>query len=367
MATAVIKDRSLGRGIERLLAALDYTPAKKKVVIKPNIVVPAKGDSAVVTSPEVVRHLIRWLYKRGAEDIIIGESPALIADVDKCFEESGFSEMAREEGAALVDLSSLPRRKLPWRYGTLFLPDIVFERTYINVAKMKTHVQTTVSLGIKNQKGLLLPVDKKKFHRLGLHEPIAELSRLIRPELTIIDATFAMDGDGPIWGGRVKLGLLVGGTEPIDVDLACLRIMGINPESVEHLRLLTPEGGYSPEITGDIEQIKRKFKRPNEESRRILKLVSWRTASACTMCTYNAEKALKRILREPRNHIKLGRLIKGALITGVNLVFGRTRFPEKPKGRVILIGNCARIPYEGLDVTKIPGCPPEVEDIVNKL
>ena len=367
MATAAIKDKNLGRGLERLLSTLSYTPRKKKVIIKPNIVVAAKGSSAVVTSPEVMRHLIRWLYKRGVDDIIIGESPALVANVGECFEKSGYAAMAREEGAAVVDLSTMPRRELPWRYGTLSLPDVIFERTYINAAKMKTHVQTTVSLGIKNQKGLLLPEDKKKFHRLGLHRPIAELARLVRPELTIIDATVAMDGDGPIWGGKVRLDVLVGGTEPIEVDLACLRIMGIEPDSVEHLRLLASGGGCGAEIIGDGLEAARGFRRPNEESKRLLKLTSWRTPSACTMCTYNAERALRGILNDPRNYLKLGRFVKGMLFTGVDLVFGRTKFRERPKGRVILIGNCARVPYEGLDVTKIPGCPPEVEDIINKL
>jgi len=47
---------------------------------------------------------------------------------------------------------------------------------YIDLAKMKTHMETQVSLCLKNQMGLLSAENKKNMHRQGLEQGIALLS-----------------------------------------------------------------------------------------------------------------------------------------------------------------------------------------------
>ena len=56
---------------------------------------------------------------------------------------------------------------------------------------------TGATLCLKNQKGLLKLSDKKQFHlgygeKTNLHECIRELSKIIQPELNIVDATTAL-------------------------------------------------------------------------------------------------------------------------------------------------------------------------------
>ena len=67
------------------------------------------------------------------------------------------------------------------------LPKLAFEKTYINLPILKISSAATISGAMKNQKGLLLPDMKKKFHKLDLHAPIAHLNNLIQPDLTIMD------------------------------------------------------------------------------------------------------------------------------------------------------------------------------------
>ncbi len=46
--------------------------------------------------------------------------------------------------------------------------------------------------------------DKRKFHKLGLHEPPAELAKVIRPHLTIVDAVEGMEGEDRLNGKKKK-------------------------------------------------------------------------------------------------------------------------------------------------------------------
>jgi uncharacterized protein (DUF362 family) len=78
------------------------------------------------------------------------------------------------------------------------------------VAKLKTHIQTGVTLGLKNQKGLLLSEDKKRFHKRDLSGCIRAPSVVARPDLTLVDGIVGLEGDGPWRRGTPKeMNLLV--------------------------------------------------------------------------------------------------------------------------------------------------------------
>jgi uncharacterized protein (DUF362 family) len=67
-----------------------------------------------------------------------------------------------------------------------------------------------VTLGLKNQKGLLLPEDKKRFHKLDLNDCIRALTQVVRPNLTLVDGIVGLEGDGPWrWGTTKEVNLLV--------------------------------------------------------------------------------------------------------------------------------------------------------------
>ena len=113
---------------------------------------------------------------------------------------------------------------------------LVRTHEYVNIAKMKTHIQAGVTLGIKNQKGLLRFPDKKRFHMTGLDACIRLLAETVQPDLTIVDGIIALEGDGP-WrfGTRKDAHLLVAGTDMVEVDNVCLRLMGFPPEHAPHI------------------------------------------------------------------------------------------------------------------------------------
>ncbi len=181
---------------------------ERGVLLKPNIVFPVRGSSGEITRPSVVEALIQVLREIKPEvEILIGEGTAAGTVPEANFRVSGFRDLARRCGVELVDLHKSKKRRLPWKYGTIELPDLAFERTYISLPILKKSSAVLFSGAIKNQKGLLPAPVKKQFHRLGLHGPLAELTRIIQPSLTIMDGSNAFEED-----------LLMGGDDIIEMD-----------------------------------------------------------------------------------------------------------------------------------------------------
>ena len=87
----------------------------------------------------------------------------------------------------------------------------------INLPTAKSHSATGVSLGIKNLMGLIWSRDF--LHRVNLNKAIAELATVIKPNLTIVDATRALTSGGPGGPGKtVILNTVIAGTDPVAVD-----------------------------------------------------------------------------------------------------------------------------------------------------
>jgi hypothetical protein len=82
--------------------------------------------------------------------------------------------------------------------------------------------------------------DRQAFHRQGLEECIADLSLLIKPDITVVDATRALMTRGPRGPGDVvEIGKIIAGTDPVAVDVAALSIgksLGYNDFNLNGVR-----------------------------------------------------------------------------------------------------------------------------------
>ncbi|MEM3587218.1 MAG: DUF362 domain-containing protein, partial [Candidatus Jordarchaeaceae archaeon] len=79
---------------------------ESRIFIKPNIVVPAKPKTGIVSDPEMVKEIIHFLRDKGFDEIIIGEAPGLKVDADEAFNVSGFARLAEEENVKLINLNN---------------------------------------------------------------------------------------------------------------------------------------------------------------------------------------------------------------------------------------------------------------------
>ncbi|MFC2141399.1 DUF362 domain-containing protein, partial [Acidobacteriota bacterium] len=220
---------------------------EEDVFLKPNFVAPRDSSRGVTTNLEIVRVVAEEVRRCGGTPVIF-ETPALEFEGEKVFAALGVYEFAKRHGIRLIE-GPVERMKIPVPGGKVFksleIPGFLHHAKIINLPKLKTHVSAGMTCGIKNLIGLLSDRDKRRVHMRGIHSPIADLARAFRPILTLVDATTCMEGDGPTYGDRVDLGLIVSGRDMVSVDSVCGRIIGLPEDEPEYLRRL--RGGSSPE------------------------------------------------------------------------------------------------------------------------
>ena len=142
------------------------------------------------------------------------------------------------------------------------------------------HVLASVTLGMKNLIGLY-PGTVYYSVRSWLHDRAAEkkspgvafetldMVRANKLDLTVIDGSMAMEGDGPTEGSLVKMDVIIAGTNPLATDIVASAVMGFNPSEIPTFTYANKAGLYPTsldeiEIRGEkLEKVKRNFKRPN--------------------------------------------------------------------------------------------------------
>lgn len=358
---AVDPERDLDRLLAPLGGARRFAGPGSRVLVKPNFGVPRPPESAVVTDPALVLALARTFVDLGAS-VAIGESCVTGFDLDRIWDLLYVRDRASDLGVELVDL----RKDRPVRvavHDPLVIDHaLVARRTLeadliVNVPKMKTHVETTVTLAVKNMKGVLTGNEKARFHQLdapleaALEAAVADLHSALPPTLNIIDGILAMEGGGPLEGDPLPFGVLVAGDDRLAVDVAGCELMGIPPAEVRHLALAA-RGNPAALAVGNIRlagdplsALRRPFRRPDALEFAV-PAVDLREAGACSGCAGGIRQALRGMREHPaaQQTSRQIRVYVGAQVVG----------PSEDCD--LLIGNCAiRQLAAGV---RVPGCPP---------
>jgi uncharacterized protein (DUF362 family) len=361
---------AIERAIRDALAALGIDlSGRRTAVVKPNIVTAARPKSGVVTHPAVVEAVVNVLRESGVTEISIADGPGVGLDAERVFRVSGYSALAERLGVALVDFNRVERRDRVWKYGTLGVPAILEDTDlYVNVPKLKTHGYTTLTLSIKNHKGMLSEADKKLDHQLGLHEPLVEQAKLRPPDLIVLDGIVGVEGDGPLNGKSVRSRILAVGTNMLEVDAAAARLTGFDPRRIKHLAIAESEGlgSLDPELLGSAPA--RAFVPANEQYGRVMNIYSWRDCTACSMCIDSFSAGVKLAAARPRYWFTLvPKLAYWGVLGRLHIIQGReARLPDA-SGRVICLGRCTKELAKREGLVHLPGCPPSAADVAEVL
>jgi uncharacterized protein (DUF362 family)/Pyruvate/2-oxoacid:ferredoxin oxidoreductase delta subunit len=234
--------------------------ANTRVLLKPNFLAPAAPEKAMTTHPLVLRAVTEYILEKGAR-VQISDSPAM-GSFAKLLKKGGY-----EEALAGLDISIKPFREtvvvdIGEPFGAIEVAKEAMDAdVVINLAKLKTHAQMRMTLGVKNCFGCIVGLKKPEWHmRTGVdREMFARLivciCEAVKPAYTVIDGILAMEGQGPGKRGTPKpVGILLGGCNPHAVDhAACLQV-GIDPERIETQRVARKMGIYDGclEIDGKI-------------------------------------------------------------------------------------------------------------------
>jgi uncharacterized protein (DUF362 family) len=249
-----------GNGLKSVLQkGLDYInydgiiTKHTRVFIKPNFTYPFYKEG-VTTSPELLTALFEILTKK-TDTIIMGESDGgnNSFTADEAFEGHNMFRICREYGLELVNLSTLPsqivREKIAGKVVEVELPKLLLNKVdcFISVPVFKVHAMTTLSLSIKNLWGCV-PDSMRLLKHQNIDYKLALIARVVKPRIVVIDGTYALDKNGPMFGEPVKMGLLLVAENAVDADEMGARIMETPLQKVKHIVIAKKAGLGSKEI-----------------------------------------------------------------------------------------------------------------------
>jgi len=258
--------------VKRALAAIDVPQrlTDKPVLIKVNFITTKTWETGATTDPIIVEALIQELGKANGRLFVV-ESDATVTRADRAAEATGMLELCNSYGVQFINLSRVEERvtvKVPdcEILDNIAVPRILLDSYIVSAAKMKTHGDTTVTLGLKNMFGLLPDRFKGKYHIKGIDKVIVDINSVLRPSLVIIDGFVAMEGQGPVSGDPVRMDLVVAGEDAVATDATAARVMGFDPNMIYHIRRCYEKGLGEIDrirILGErLESVKRNFRPP---------------------------------------------------------------------------------------------------------
>lgn len=245
---------------------------KQTILVKPNLAT-ARNHEKATTNPVVIEAVIAYLLEHDVKTVVLGEGAGGPQDTEPIFEATGVSQVARKYGIPLVDLNKADRVSVPVPDGVLHreirMARIAAESDLVvNIPTMKTHHGTTISIAMKNLKGVLPWPTKRSFHQTGLFDSIVDLNRVLPNQLVVVDATRAMEGAGPFDGTPVPVNRIVMARDTVAADVVCARIMGFLLEDVPTIQAAKKAnlGVWNPVVIGQsIEQVRQSIGRPFEK------------------------------------------------------------------------------------------------------
>ncbi|MFW9992184.1 MAG: DUF362 domain-containing protein [Candidatus Odinarchaeota archaeon] len=283
---------------------------------------------------------------------------AVITGIEKAVKKAGGKNIYLDEQKKVTVELGADKRKTKF-------PRILYEKlienkgnnVLIDVPILKTHIMTTVTLGIKNFQGLLYDSDKLVNHDQKLHQKLVDTLHFIKPDFTLIDAEYGLKHGHFIASPlvdecTVPIGLFIGSTDVVAADTVACKLMGFDVDEVQHVKLAGEQGlGTSHlkniEIVGELPNVPR-F--PLEPCRPIppgIKLIKGQEKACIEGCYGNTLTGLIFYAYQYNKHDR-----EFTVITGKGL-------PEKElehlEGNILAVGNCAiqELEEKGVDLERI--------------
>lgn len=218
-----------------------FVPQGSTVIVKPNICVAYHTyEYAATTNPWVVSAIVKMCYEAGASKVQVMDYP-FGGTPEEAYARSGIAEQVVAVGGEMVTMSRL-------KFVSTDIPaaqDLRQARIYrdaleadvlIDVPIAKHHSLARLTLGMKNLMGLIR--DRGEIHQ-NLGQRLADLTSVLRPDLTVIDAVRILMANGPTGGdlGDVKeMNTVIASADIVAADSYAATLFGLQPEDIDYVR-----------------------------------------------------------------------------------------------------------------------------------
>lgn len=232
---------ALRTSLEQLLEPLGgmsaFVKPGDRVLLKPNLLTGSRPGKECITRPEIV-HCVAEMVQAAGGKPFLGDSPAF-GSARGVAVSNGYLPLIEALQLPIVEFHGKRYETINTDFNHLLLSKEVMDAdVVINLPKVKSHVQLTVTLGVKNLFGCVPGKMKAWWHmeagkdsrRFG--EMLVETARTIDPDLTIVDGIVGHEGNGPSGGEPRHLGVLGAAQNVFALDRAMLEILQVDPATV---------------------------------------------------------------------------------------------------------------------------------------
>lgn len=240
------------KALEALGGISRFVKKGQHVVLKPNMSFTRTPEFGATTHPQVVATVAQACVEAGAQQVLVLDHTLHRAEL--CLERTGIREACKDiSGVHVLALQErkffreikIPQGKVLERVEVM--KEVLDSPVLINIPVAKSHSATGVSMGIKGLMGLIW--DREIFHsQVNMNQALADLATVIKPQLTILDATRALTSGGPGGPGEVKKpNLIIAGIDPVAVDSYGVSVVPwygqtFKGRQVEHLQIAHQRG-----------------------------------------------------------------------------------------------------------------------------
>jgi uncharacterized protein (DUF362 family) len=193
----------------------------QRVIIKANIAWARTPEQACTNNPDLLSALIKMCYEAGAKRVAVWDHTC--DNYQFTFLRSGLKETAQKAGADIFSghghnvykQVEVPRGK---KLKTVeMLKDVLEGDVFINFPLPKHHFATELTLGMKNLMGTVW--DMEQLHKIDLHQCIADINTIRKPDLVVVDAIRILTTNGPKGPGKTEdIGEVIASTDIVAVD-----------------------------------------------------------------------------------------------------------------------------------------------------
>jgi len=333
-----------------------YIKPGDTVALKPNVVTGEGAGPGVTTDKRVVAAMIRLCNEAGASRVMVVEGAGYFTKTSRALELSGIKALAEENGAEIVDVDNSPIVKVDVP-NPLIIDVVEVSKEFmdadvrINMPVMKTHDQLSVTLGVKNLKGVLPRYMKRNFHKIGVVKGILDLNKAVPVDLTVLDAIVAMEGLGPSFGPKVELNTILTSADIYALDRVASRIMGFTEAELDYLVEAAAEGiidlDEEPEVVGEqVSSYTYRFERA-PTGMEFAEGVTVISDGACSAC----HGTIHSVFYDLEQMKKMGEIRDLVIVVGSN-----AEVPDGLSYKPVIMGICQeRNQHKGCYAV---GCPP---------
>lgn len=232
----------------RMLGGIEaFVKKGQRVLVKPNIGWDVPPERGANTHPELVARVIELCRAAGASSVTVFDNSC--DQWQRAYATSGVEEACRKTGATLVngkDQSLYRQVEIPKgvklksaKVHSLYLDSDVV----INAPVLKHHSGTLMTACMKNLMGVVW--DRGFYHSNDLHQCIADLLTLRKPDLNILDAYHPMVRNGPRGKSAddvVVMKTLLASPDIVAIDAAAAKLLEHQPADVRHVALASGMG-----------------------------------------------------------------------------------------------------------------------------